>query len=99
MANLDGKDKVTPTPFDAHEQKTRGEHVPTSVDSPDKDKENVQEFPKAVDHVENPYNAKHKEPVVVNSAEEEQAHLDAKADEKADEDEPAKPEPAKPAAK
>lgn len=82
--NLDGKTPVTATDFDAHEQATRGEHVPTSKDSPDLDPKNVVEFPKAVDHVANPYNDKHLEPVVVNSAEEEAAHLDQKADEKAD---------------
>ncbi len=43
MPNLDGKDVVKPTPFDAHEQNVRnsGEYQ-------------YQEFPKAVDHVPHP---------------------------------------------
>jgi hypothetical protein len=90
MANLDGKDPVKPTPFDAHEQATRGEHVPTGPDSPDKDPETVAEFPKAVDHVDHPSGVG-KQPVVVNSAEEEEAYHEAKAEE----EKPA--EPAKPA--
>lgn len=84
--NLDGKTPVKPVPFDAHEQATRGTHVETTADSPDKDPKTVVEFPKAVDHVDHPSGVG-KQPVVVNSAEEEQAYLDAKADEEA---EPAK---------
>ena len=80
---LDGKDVIKPTPFDAHEQATRGEHIPTGPDSPDKT--DVQEYPKAVDHVDHPdpvaVAAGHQEPVVVKSAEEEKAYQDAKADE------------------
>lgn len=75
---LDGKGKIKPIPFDAHEQATRGEHVPTSSDSPDLDPEKVAEFPKAVDHVDHPSGVG-KQPVIVNSAEEEQEYLDAKA--------------------
>lgn len=82
--NLDGKTPVKPTPFDAHEQATRGEHVPTAKDSPDKDPKTVAEFPKAVDHVDHPSGVG-KEPVVVKSAEEEEAHLDAKKEEAQDE--------------
>lgn len=74
---LDGKGKIKPTDFDAHEQKTRGTHVPTTADSPDPDPSTIQEFPKAVDHVAGSEKG-HKEPVVVNSAEEEQAYLDSK---------------------
>jgi hypothetical protein len=77
MAPLDGKEAIKPTAFDAHEQATRGQHVATELDSPDK--LNVQEFPKAVDHVAHPSGVG-KQPVVVQSAEEEQDYLDAKAD-------------------
>lgn len=78
---LDGKGNIKATPFDAHEQATRGTHVPTDLDSPDKDPDTVAEFPKAVDHVDHPYTPGHKEPVVVNSAEEEEAYHEAKAEE------------------
>lgn len=78
--NLDGKTPIKPVPFDAHEQATRGEHVPTEVDSPDKDPKTVVEFPKAVDHVDHPSGVG-LAPVVVNSAEEEEEYLDAKAEE------------------
>src|SRR5882724_3000372 len=77
MPNLDGKDKLVPVPFDAHEQATRGEHVPTTADGPDPDHDPI-EFPKAVDHIDHPdpvaAAAGHKEPVIVNSADEEEAH-------------------------
>ena len=63
MPNLDGKDPVTPTPFDAHEQATRGTHVPTEIDSPDPDLSKIQEYPKAVDHVDHPSGVG-KEPVI-----------------------------------
>jgi len=76
MANLDGTDVIKPTPFDAHEQATRGEHVPTALDSPDKDPATVQEYPKAVAHTDAG------EPVLVNSAEEEAAYNAAKSAEK-----------------
>jgi hypothetical protein len=75
--NLDGKTPVKVVPFDAHEQATRGEHVPTTTDSPDKT--DVVEYPKAVDHVANPYAEGHLEPVVVNNAAEEEAYLAGKA--------------------
>lgn len=81
--NLDGKTPVKPTPFDAHEQATRGTHVPTAVDSPDPDPETVQEFPKAVDHVDKPGAPEgHKEPVLAKSAEEEHEYLASKDSEK-----------------
>ena len=82
--NLDGKTEVKPVPFDAHEQATRGVHVPTTKDSPDPDPSTVVEFPKAVDHVVDPNDPTHLEPVVVNSAEEEAAYLGANTDEKAE---------------
>lgn len=80
MANLDGTDKIVATPFDAHEQATRGEYVPSELDSPDPDPATIQEFPKAVDHVDHPYTPGHKEPIVVNSADEEAAYYDSKAE-------------------
>lgn len=72
---LDGKDKIQPTPFDAHEKATRGEHVHTSADSPDRDPASVKEYPKAIDHVPHPHQAGHFEPVIANSAEEEAAYF------------------------
>lgn len=89
MANLDGTDAIKPVAFDAHEQATRGVHVATAVDSPDKDPATVAEFPKAVDHVDHPYQDGLKEAVVVKSAEEEKAYLDAQAEAKADLPQPA----------
>lgn len=74
---LDGKGKIQAVPFDAHEQATRGEHIPSGPGSPDKT--DVQEFPKAVDHVDHPSGVG-KQPVVVNSKEEEQDYLDNQAD-------------------
>lgn len=79
VQNLDGKTPIKATPFDAHDQAVRGSHAPTSADSPDKDAKTVVEFPKAVDHVDHPYQAGHKEPIVVNSAEEEAAYHENKA--------------------
>jgi hypothetical protein len=84
--NLDGKTPVKVVPFDAHERATRGEHVPTQLDSPGPDLSNIQEVPKAVDHVDHPSGVG-KQPVIVNSAEEEAEYHDAKAE--------AEPEPAK----
>lgn len=78
VQNLDGKTPVKPVPFDAHEQATRGTHVPTGVDSPDKDPKTVEEFPKAVDHVDHPSGVG-QEPVVVANAKEEKAYQDAQA--------------------
>jgi hypothetical protein len=80
MADLDGKSKIAAVPFDAHEQATRGEHVPTEVDSPDKDPRTVQEFPKAIDHVQKAGAPEgHLEPVVAIDAEHEE-ELKAAAD-------------------
>jgi len=71
--NLDGKTPVKPVPFDAHEQTTRGVHVPTEADSPDKDPKTVDEYPKAIDHVEKPDAPEgHLEPVVANDADHEE---------------------------
>jgi hypothetical protein len=80
MAPLDGKEPVKPVPFDAHEQATRGTDSPAEF----------AEFPKAVDHVDHPSGVG-LQPVVVNSAEEEEAYLDAKA---ADAPEPETSKPA-----
>jgi hypothetical protein len=80
-SSLDGKHPVKPTPFDAHDQKVRGEHVPTSADSPDKDPETVQEFPKAVAHDETTG-----EPVIArDAAHEAELKAKVKAEEKASE--------------
>lgn len=75
--NLDGKTPIKAVPFDAHEQASRGTHVPTEVDSPDKDPKTVVEFPKAVDHVDHPSGTGY-EPVVVNGPDEEADYHDAK---------------------
>lgn len=77
MPNLDGTDVIKPVAFDAHEQATRGEHIPTSAGSPDKDPATVAEFPKAIDHVDHPSGVG-KEPVVAESADHE-AELKAAA--------------------
>ena len=79
VQNLDGTVPVKPVPFDAHEQATRGEHIPTTEDSPDKDPETIAEFPKAVDHVDHPSGIG-KQPVVVNSADEEAEYHESKAE-------------------
>lgn len=80
--NLDGTVPVKPVPFDAHEQATRGTHVPTSADGPEPEVTG-DEYPKAVDHVDHPdpvaAAAGHQEPILVNSAEEEKAYHDAAA--------------------
>jgi hypothetical protein len=86
MANLDGKDKIAPTPFDAHEQVARVQHeaapnAPGYVHSGLKavDPEDaVTEFPKAVDHVDHPSGVG-QEPILVKSADEEDEYRDAKA--------------------
>ncbi|MCU1338841.1 MAG: hypothetical protein JWO19_4422 [Bryobacterales bacterium] len=70
--NLDGKDEVKATPFDAHEQAVR-------ATKPGK----LAEFPKAVDHVDHPSGVG-KQPVVVNSADEEEAYHEAKAEAEAE---------------
>lgn len=73
---LDGtathKDLVTP--FDAHEQRTRGTHVPSGPESPDIT--DVQQYPKAIAH-----DPKTGEPVIAKDADHEAA-LKAKAEEK-----------------
>jgi hypothetical protein len=81
MAPLDGKEAVKATPFDAHEQATRGTHVPTTADGPEPEVTG-DEYPKAVDHVDHPSGVG-LQPVLVNSAEEEAAYHEAKADEAA----------------
>lgn len=54
------------TPFNAHEQATRGTHVPTAIDGPDLSA--GEQYPKAVDHVEIDG---HLEPVIANDAKHE----------------------------
>jgi hypothetical protein len=72
MSNLDGKDEVKAVPFDAHEQAQQA--------AADKNPANakLQEFPKAVDHLEKNDIALH-EPVAVQNAKEEKVFSDAKA--------------------
>ena len=77
---LDGKGQIKPTPFDAHEQATRGTHVPTTKDSPDLDPKKVAEYPKAVDHVDHPSGVG-KRPVIVKNAQEEREYKERKAKE------------------
>lgn len=72
---LDGTGDIKATPFDAHEQATRGEHVPTEIDSPDPDLSKIREFPKAVAHDEVTG-----EPVIAKNAKHE-AQLKAAAEE------------------
>ena len=72
---LDGSEKVKPVPFDAHEQATRGEHIETTKDSPDRAAHLVAEYPKVVEHTEKGDEAA----VIVNSAEEEAAYHAGKA--------------------
>jgi hypothetical protein len=76
MAHLDGKTRVEPIPFDAHERLVRKLHS------------EVSEYPKAVAHDE------YGEPILVNSAEEEQAYADAHKEEIADNDGSADPDAA-----
>jgi hypothetical protein len=75
-SSLDGKAPVKPVPFDAHEQATRGTHVPTSADGPEPEVTGS-EYPKAVDHVDHPSGVG-LQPVIVNSAEEEAAYHELK---------------------
>ena len=76
--NLDGKTPVKPTPFDAHEQATRGEHLPTQADQAEPHAGEGKQYPKAVDHVQGSEPGQ-LEPVIVKSAEEEKAYLASKA--------------------
>jgi hypothetical protein len=73
MPPLDGTEVVKPVPFDAHEQFVRTPSAPGD------------EYPKAVDHVDHPSGVG-LQPVVVNSAEEEEAYKAAKAAEAAKSD-------------
>jgi murein tripeptide amidase MpaA len=85
MTNLDGTDKIVPTPFDAHEQIVREPHtheLPESVEHLMSGESGYQpteyehrEYPKAVAHTNDG------EPILVNNAEEEKAYGEAlKAD-------------------
>ncbi len=75
--DLDGKSKIEPTPFDAHERNVR-DVAPSEK----------QEYPKAVAHVDHPSGVG-KQPVIVNSAKEEAAHQAAKKAEKKTDEAPA----------
>lgn len=64
--NLDGKDKITPTPFDAHEQVVRQQHTHSKEGGYEADPDfEASEFPKAVAHTEAG------EPVVAKDADHE----------------------------
>jgi hypothetical protein len=78
--DLDGKGKIKPTPYDSHDQKVRGTHIPTKAGDALPHAGQGQQYPKAVDHVDHPDFGK--EPVVVNNDAEEKAYLDAKAEKK-----------------
>ena len=87
---LDGTEKLAPTPFDAHEQVARVQYTEADKDKDsvhsglraldaDEREDAVTEFPKAVDHVDNPYAEGHLEPVLVNSKKEELDFTKARA--------------------
>lgn len=65
MAPLDGTEKITATPFDAHEQVARASHEHTADGLVAKEYEH-QEYPKAIAHDE-----ENKEPVVAKDADHE----------------------------
>lgn len=63
---LDGKEKITPTPFDGHEKVVRGTHTHSASESYQAAEYEHQEYPKAVAHREDG------EPVVVKNEEHEE---------------------------
>lgn len=75
MAPLDGTEKITATPFDAHEQVARASHEHTADGLVAKEYEH-QEYPKAVDHVEGKDGQL--EPVVAKDADHEAELLEGK---------------------
>jgi hypothetical protein len=81
---LDGKTPVKPTPFDAHEQATRGTHVPTKADDTLPHAGQGKPYPKVVEHKEGSEKGQLDAAVIVNSKEEEDAYLAKKAKEKAE---------------
>lgn len=63
---LDGKEKITPTPFDAHERVVRGTHSHSAGEGYQPAEYEHQEYPKAVAHREDG------EPVVAKDADHEE---------------------------
>ena len=49
---LDGTDKITPTPFDAHEKVVRGPHTHSAASGYEATEYEHQEFPKVLKHDE-----------------------------------------------
>jgi hypothetical protein len=83
MPPLDGKEAVKPTAFDAHEQATRGTHVPTKAGDKEPHPGQGEQYPKVVEHREGSEKDQLDVAVIVDSAEEEKAYLANKAKEKA----------------
>lgn len=87
---LDGTDKITPTPFDAHEQVVRSQHdyskesgytpaEPVALIQGEKAGIAKNEYPKAVDHVDKADAPEgHKEPVIATDEDHEEKLEDAK---------------------
>jgi len=77
MATLDGKEPVTPTPFDAHEQVVRGTHTHSAKEGYVKAETPAEPvpYPRVVAH-----DKETGATIIVNSAEEEKAHQEAKND-------------------
>jgi hypothetical protein len=78
---LDGKTPVKPTPFDAHEQATRGTHIPTKAGDKEPHPGQGAQYPKVVEHREGSEKGQLDAAVIVNSKEEEDAYLAKKAKE------------------
>lgn len=70
--NLDGKEKISPTPFDTHEKVVRGPHTHTAGEGYQPVEAEHQEFPKVLAH-----NEDSGEPSVVANSAEEEAQLRA----------------------
>ena len=66
-AELNGKDVITPTPFDAHEQVVRNTHTHNATTGYAAGEFTQQEYPKYLGDVDGV-------PVVVNNADEEKAY-------------------------
>ena len=50
MPNLDGKDEIKPTPFDAHEKVVRNTHNYSRTEGYAPSEHEHREYPKAIDH-------------------------------------------------
>lgn len=61
--NLDGKEKITPTPFDTHEKVVRGTHTHSASEGSQPAEYEHQEYPKAVAH-----DAETGEPIIAKDA-------------------------------